>query len=247
MATNSAFITTSNRKTKSPDRTLLWLGAIGFPLIVLAGYAQTYYFKPFFNTPPIANSLVHLHGIVMSVWVIYFASQILLVRTRNLKVHMTMGWVGVALAALVIVVGLATAYDSHVTRFVAPAGIHPYSFLIIPIGDMFYFACTFAAAIYFRKRPAEHKSLMFMTAVNFAAPAIARLPIAPAEHFLLFVFGTPCVIAVAALAWNAWRNGRVNRVFATAVGAFVASQLIRIPLGGTQMWIDGMSAIFGAR
>ena len=53
----------------------------------------------------------------MTLWVCYFTAQTVLIRTRNVKLHMTLGFVGIALAALVVVVGMATAYDAHlVTR-----------------------------------------------------------------------------------------------------------------------------------
>lgn len=83
------------------DRRLFLAAAILFPIFVLIGYFKTYYFSRFFpDARPIANNLVHLHGIVMTVWVLYFAAQIALVRTKNIKLHITMGMFGVVLAAL---------------------------------------------------------------------------------------------------------------------------------------------------
>ena len=47
-----------------PSDKALWItAAAGFPLLVLAGYFRSYYFRPFFENPPFANSLVHFHGI----------------------------------------------------------------------------------------------------------------------------------------------------------------------------------------
>jgi hypothetical protein len=103
MATNASILRRPN------DRTLFIAAAAIFPLLVLAGYFKTYYFRPFFENPPFANSLVHFHAITMSIWVVYFVAQIALVRTKNLKLHMTMGMAGIALAAVVVVVGMVTA------------------------------------------------------------------------------------------------------------------------------------------
>jgi hypothetical protein len=58
------------------DRRLYILAAILTPLIVLAGFARTYYLKPFFHTPDIPGRIVHLHGIVMTAWVVLFVVQI---------------------------------------------------------------------------------------------------------------------------------------------------------------------------
>ena len=48
------------------DRRLYILAAILIPLIVLAGFARTYYLKPFFATPDLPGRIVHLHGIIMT-------------------------------------------------------------------------------------------------------------------------------------------------------------------------------------
>lgn len=234
----------SNLIQRPSDRKLFLTAGILFPLLVFIGYFKTYYFNAFFDVPPIANSLVHFHGIVMSLWVIYFSVQVALVRTKNIKLHMTMGMLGVALAVLVVIVGLATAYDSHIIRNVAPAGINPYSFLVIPLGDMMYFILVFAGAIYFRKRPAEHKSLMLMSAINFVAPALARVPIVPPDYFLLWAFGFPCLIAISYLAWNTYKYRKLNRIFAAAVAIFVLMQPLRLVIGFSESWVQVMTKIF---
>ncbi|HYP01530.1 MAG TPA: hypothetical protein VER76_15175, partial [Pyrinomonadaceae bacterium] len=110
--------------------------AILFPLVVLAGYFKSYYFSAFFDVPSVANMLVHAHAVVMSLWVVYFSAQIALIRTKNVRTHMTMGLVGIALAALVVVVGTATAYDAQLVRGAAPPGVNPHSFFVLPMLDM---------------------------------------------------------------------------------------------------------------
>jgi hypothetical protein len=59
----------------------------------------------------------------MSTWVLYFVAQVALVRSKNIKLHMSVGIAGIALAAIVVVVGMATAWDAHMVRGMAPAGI----------------------------------------------------------------------------------------------------------------------------
>lgn len=235
----------SNLLRRPTDRNLYLAAGVLFPLLVFIGYFKTYYLSKFFDVPPIANSLVHLHAIVMSVWVLYFTAQVALIRTKNVKLHMTMGMTGIALAAIVVIVGLATAYDSHVVRHTAPPGLNPYSFLVIPLGDMSLFILFFAGAIYYRKKPFEHKSLMLMTAINFAAPAIARIPVVAPEYFLLWAFGVPCLIAIACLIGLSIRHRKINKVFALAVLLFVVLQPLRISIGLSDWWVQLMTQIFG--
>jgi len=97
------------------DRRLYLVAAAMFPLLVLIGYARTYYFSSFFDVKPLANALVHAHAVAMSAWVAFFSAQVFLIRTKNIKLHMTMGWVGVALAALTMIGGfeLFRGFDQY--------------------------------------------------------------------------------------------------------------------------------------
>lgn len=214
-------------------------------MLVLIAYFKTYYFRGFFDVKPIANWLVHTHGVVMSLWVVYFAAQIALIRTKNVKVHMTMGMAGIGLAALVVIVGFATAYDAHIVRKVSVPGVHPYSFFIIPLVDLILFTLFFGGAVYYRRRPAEHKMLMLMTAVNFLAPAFGRINIVPEKYSLLWTFGIPCLTAILCLIWFSIKHRKLNKIFAIAVLLFVIAQPLRIAVGLSEGWIQFVSWIFG--
>lgn len=219
------------------DRGLMIAAAAVFPLLILIAYFKTYYGRAFFDNPPFANSLVHFHAIAMSIWVLYFTAQVALVRTRNLKLHMTMGMSGIFLAAVVIVVGMITAWDSHIVRATAPPGMNPHGFFIVPVLDMLFFAIFFAGAIYYRKKPAQHKTLMLMTAINFSPAAFARLPIFPPELFIIQALALPALVGIVCFAWHTWRHRKFNWVFAIALFAFIASGPLRVVFAGTQTWL----------
>ena len=157
------------------DRRLYILAAILTPLIVLAGFARTYYLKPFFGTPDLPGRIVHLHGIVMTTWVILFIVQVSLVAKRRTRIHQRLGIFGGVLAALVVVVGILTALYAA-ARGASP-GPPALAFLIIPFGDMVIFAVLIGLALYFRRKPYVHKRLMLLAAINLLTPAIARIPL----------------------------------------------------------------------
>ena len=52
------------------DRRIYTWAAIAIPLIVLAGFARSYYLKGLFAGPALPGLLVHVHGIVMTLWVV---------------------------------------------------------------------------------------------------------------------------------------------------------------------------------
>jgi hypothetical protein len=220
------------------DRGLFLAAAIGFPLLVFIGYFKSYYFSAFFDVKPIANALVHAHGIVMSVWVLYFVAQIALIRSKNVRLHMTMGMAGIALAALVVVVGMATAYDAQLVRKAAPPGVDPHSFFILPVSDMTLFIILFAGAIYYRKRPAEHKALMLLTAINFLPAALFRLPLFPPDLAIIGTFGIPALMALACLIWQTKKHHKLNVVFAAGVFLLFAAIPLRIVVSTSEIWLS---------
>lgn len=233
-------------RRRPSDRNLFLWAAVLFPLLVLAGYFKSYYFSAFFtDARPLANSLVHAHGIVMSAWVIYFVAQVALVRTKNIKLHITMGFAGIALAAIVVIVGMATAYDAQLVRHAAPPGVDPRGFFILPFGDMLLFVIFFAGSIYYRKRPLEHKSLMLMTAINFTPAALFRIPIVPPDYAMLFAFGVPGLFAILCLIWFKAKHGKFNYVFAAATLLYITFLPLRIYLAGTEIWLQFVDWLAG--
>jgi hypothetical protein len=220
------------------DRALFLAAAILFPLLVLIGYFKTYYFSAFFSDArPMANALVHAHAVVMSLWVLYFAAQIALVRTKNIKLHMTMGMVGIALAVLVVVVGMVTAYDSHIVRHTAPPGIDPYSFAVVPIFGMTLFIIYFTGAIYYRKRPAEHKTLMLLTAFNFLPAALVRIPPIGENVGILGAFAAADLLAVICLILFTIKHRKFNKVFGLGVLLLIVSHPLQLYVGMTESWV----------
>jgi hypothetical protein len=228
----------SNYLRRLSDGKLFLAAAVAFPLLILMGYFKSYYFSAFFDVKPLANSLVHLHGVVMTLWVIFFASQIWLARSKNIRLHRSLGMLGVGLAVVLIVVGLLTAYDSHIVRRTSPPSINPHGIAFVALVDMVLFALFFAAAIFYRKRPTEHKTLMLMTAINFLPAVFFRLSPVPEKLTILWAYGVPDLIAVGCLVWLWVKHRRLNRVFALAVLFLIISQPLRIILAGTQTWLQ---------
>lgn len=233
------------RRRRHIDRGLFLAAAIAFPLLVLIGYFRSYYFSAFFDVAPVANALVHAHGVVMTLWVLYFVAQVALIRSKNVKLHMTMGMAGVALAFIVVVVGMATAVDAQLVRGAAPPSVDPHAFFLLPVSDMTLFIIFFTGAIYFRKRPTEHKSLMLLTAISFLPAALFRIPAVPPEYANLWAFGTAALIAIACLAWHSWQHRKINRVFAVGVSMILIAVPLRPMIMGSRTWLDLVAWLAG--
>lgn len=226
---------------RQDDRRVYALAAIMFLVVVFIGFARTYYLKFAFETPPISRLLVHVHGLLMTVWVGYFISQVWLIRSKNARLHMKAGVIGVVLAVAIIAVGFFTAVASAKfgpTATVTPEGIPPLSFMAVPMFDLIMFAILFGGAIYFRKRPANHKRLMLLTVINFLPPAIARMQLGPVSAMgPLFFFGVPTILTIGSIAYDTWRNGKLNKVFLIGGILLIISYPLRLILSATEPWM----------
>ncbi len=166
-----------------------------FPVITIIGFAPSYYFKAAFNSPPVPSVLVHVHGMVMSLWIILFSVQAYLISSKRIKLHMTLGMSSIVLAAVMIVTGIMTGVAAA-TRGSGFPGYDPMVFMSVPLTGMIMFAVIFGTAIYYRKKAADHKRLMLVTVLIFLSPSISRLPL-PFIPVLgsIWFFGLPACTA----------------------------------------------------
>ncbi len=221
------------------DRRMFLAAAILFPLLVVAGFARTYYLRGLFDVPPLPSLIVHLHGLVMTAWVALFVTQVWLISSKRVRVHQRLGYTGIWLAGLILPVGFLAAvraakYGSPST----PPGVSQLGFMIVPLVDLVMFTIFFGAAIYYRKRPAEHKKLMLLTAINFIPPAIARIPIASLQAAgPLWFFGFPTALGLICLGLDTWRYGKVNKVFLVGIALLVGSYVGRLALMPHPAWL----------
>lgn len=221
------------------DRRLFKAAAIVFPLVVLAGFARTYYLRGLFDVPPLPSLLVHMHGLTMTAWVALFITQVWLISSKRVRVHQRLGYMAIGLAVLILPVGFVTAaraakYGSAST----PPGVSQLGFMIVPLFDLIMFTILFGGAIYYRKRPAQHKMLMLLTAINFLPPAIARIPIASLLALgPLWFFGLPTVLMLACIGLDSWRHRRPNVVFVVGALLLFASYIARLALMNTPAWL----------
>jgi hypothetical protein len=220
------------------DRRLFLITAVAFPVTILIGFGPSYYARGLVAAP-LPSLLVHVHGLLMTLWVALFVTQVALISARRVWLHQRLGYGAIGLAMLIIATGLPTAFRSAKYGSASfPPGIPPLSFLAVPVFDLLMFALLFGGALYYRRVPAAHKTLMFLTALNFLPPALARIQI-PALQAMgpLWFFGVPSVIALTCVALERRRHGRLNSVFLVASLGLIVSYVARLMLMSTGLWM----------
>jgi hypothetical protein len=146
-------------------------------VVVVYGFSQTIGHN-LLHASPLPPFILTIHAIVFPGWVLFFILQSALVRTRNVPLHRTLGWFGLALGIGIIVLGYVTA--SAMDRFrLQHHTLRSPVFLIIQLMDLISFAVPFALAIYWRRRPEYHRRLMLIASCGLTDAAFGRFPMLP--------------------------------------------------------------------
>jgi hypothetical protein len=216
------------------DRPFYAWAAVVAAAIAFLGFARTYYLKSFFGTPDI-STLVHVHGVVMTLWVALFITQVALVAKGRVDLHRRLGIAGAVLAVLIVVLGVFTAIAG--ARRGVPAGAPPLVFMAVTISVVVVFAIFVAAALYYRKRSDYHKRLMVLASLTVIQPAVARIAIDVTGIFNpLVFFGLTVVMLVAFIAWDTARNRRLHPAFGWGMLFFLLSLPARFLVAGSEGW-----------
>lgn len=214
------------------DRRFYVVAALVALLLVLTGFARTYYLKGYFSAPAL-TLLQHVHGVIMTTWFLLFVVQTWLVATRRVAAHRRLGVFGAVLAGLVVVVGVAIAI--HGARRGASPGPPPLVFLAVPLGDVAVFAALVGTALWLRSSRETHRRLMLVATLSILPAAVGRLPITPMNP--LVFFGIPDLCILVALAYDTWRHRRLHPAFLWGAIVVIASHPLRLLLSGTETWM----------
>lgn len=211
--------------------------SIALVITVFAGFSRTYYLRPYFTAAPLMP-LLHLHGLVFTSWLVLFVTQTTLVAAHRTDIHRRLGVAGGVIAVLMVLLGVTTALIRANQGATPLPGVSPLSFLVVPLGDMLVFPILVGAGFYYRRRPDVHKRLMLLATVSILAAAIARLPFAIMQAGPPAFFGLTDVFVVACVLYDLITLRRIHRATALAGLFIVASQPLRLMLGGTHAWLS---------
>jgi hypothetical protein len=141
-----------------------WLGILSGFVPDIVHHVQTHA-KPF----PI---IVHFHAAAFVGWLALFSVQVLLIRTKRWEVHRKLGFAMLGLAAIMMVLGPATALIADHGKIGTPDD-DP-GFLSIQFTDIVAFVGLLGAAVAFRNTAPVHKRLILMSTIYITDAGFAR-------------------------------------------------------------------------
>jgi hypothetical protein len=211
--------------------------------IVVWGFSHTIDASLFHAAPP-RPLLLWIHGTAFSAWVAFYISQSALVRTRNVRIHRTLGWFGLGLASVMVVLGLVIAvvmgrFDKHILHFADTD-----TFLSVPFGDMIIFGLCVALAIALRRKAELHRRLLFIATCALLDAPFGRFQYI-FDHTLFYV----CVdgMILLGVARDLLVDRRIHKVYRVALPIVIAFHIFIVYLyrGAPAWWLKFGQSLLG--
>jgi len=150
--------------------------AILFPVVTFIGFYPSY--RDLEAGTLEIHWLTHIHGALMTSWLLLYLTQTLFAATGNIKIHRRLGPLSLVLAILVFVfMGIMIFHMLIVNH--PPEGSFLFGLLLLAFYEMLCFALCFTIGMLLRKkRPDAHKRLMTLATFVLLTAAVDRIAIA---------------------------------------------------------------------
>jgi hypothetical protein len=209
--------------------------ALALAICTFAGFSRSYYLMQWTGAHELPW-IVHVHGVLFTVWVLLFGLQAGLISRERHDVHVVTGSFGIALAAAMIVLGLFVAVTRSKPPALVPLTVE--QFLIFPLVSIGLFALFVGLAFANRHRPDHHKRYMLIASVNVVLPALARmtvlLPFLPRGVLGGMMIGNLFLVALALFDWRSL--GRLHRATLIGGGVTLLSEPLRFMIARSDWW-----------
>jgi hypothetical protein len=217
----------STSPTKSKNRFFV-LMAVTVAATVFIGFAPTFYLRSTFNPGIALSVLLHVHGFVLSAWIILFLVQTVLIARGSRALHQRLGWFLAGLAVAVVVLMCAAIVEQ--LRRVPP--LPPPAFALAFGGfDIIVFAILVSSAIYLRRRPDWHKRLMISATILLVGAALVRvLVLLGVRDLQKIMFLEPLLtdlLLVPCFIYDFLTRRKIHPAYFVALGLILTDQVVQ--------------------
>jgi len=225
-----------------------WFVGLGL-LLLLVGFAPTFYLKPVFGAGKPLTLLVLAHGVTATAWFAVFTFQYFAASRGLLERHRTIGVIGATLFGLVIALSIVTAVVRVASADPKVSGIAPLTGLAYPFWVLFEVVVFGVGALASIRRPKWHRHFQLASFFSFLAPATARALrfIVPAGP--LVTYGSLLISSLLYAGATGLRDDLEGGLFQptlTIIGVQLAvGALLFFSLSGSSLWLRFASAFTG--
>jgi len=225
------------------DRYFYSISAIVFLLLTFWGFHSVYLQGNAAGGNPIAPEMFVLnsiHSAAMSAWVLLFLVQAVVIGSRNRRLHMKLGWAALAIAPVLIICSVLTAFRSVGASPDFSFFAIPYPrFLLVMLTEIALYAAFVAAGLITRKRPAVHRPMMLLASLSILAGTPARIPtLYPVFSHAGWpgLFGPIFALGAVLLTIRSLLTRKLDRPFAVGYTAMVAVYVLGTHFALTETW-----------
>lgn len=186
--------------------------------------------------PPVPT-IVHVHAVATTLWLLTATALVLLVETGNVRFHRRIGWFAAGYAALVIVIAPWSELSWQALNLQTPGALPP-QFLSIAFSGVVCMAALLACGLLMRRNPAAHRRLLILATITISDAGFSRmlglfLP-APSSFLGTYLFyeGGNLLLIVLMFLWD-WKRNRVMKQFLWA-----SSLVIVVGLAATGLYFN---------
>lgn len=237
--------------TARPTRTFrptffFWMTVV-MAVFVFGGFGMTYWAPMVSGTFPPAPPVVHLHGLVFFSWMILLVAQPLLVNTRNVALHRSVGTFGIALATAVMFMGAIITLLGGVASRDNP-GANYYHGIYLGIMAVFGFGLLFTLSIRNVRRPEIHKRLMLLAMLPILPPGVHRfymVPLGLQQFPIVAMYITLDALALAIIIQELRSTRRVGMYTMIGTAWILVQQALHFPAVESQWFADFVYGLTG--
>jgi hypothetical protein len=225
----------------------VWIGLVW--AAILAGFGMD--LARYLGEAPTPPFILHLHAAVYVLWLGLVTLQILWVELGKVRRHKQLGWLTVAVSAVMVPLGLTAALVDQARQVTHPD--YAPQFLALEFEEMFAFSVFMIAGVVFRRKPAAHKRLMILAAVAISDAGFARIWLIGIKleipglwgWWLQYYWGI-FLILLAMGAWDLWRRGRVHPALLFGATLLWVGEIITAMLNFSPQWRELMVRLVNA-
>lgn len=215
---------------------------------VFGGFGMTYLFPLSRGDFPPAPPVVHLHGLVYFCWMVLLIVQPVLVGTRNVALHRSVGTFGIALATAVMFMGTIITMLGATGALSGRAGPNLNHGIYLGFLAVSGFGLMFTLAIRNVRRPEVHRRLMLLAMLPLLPPGIHRfymVPLGLTQFPIAAMYLTLDALALA-IVIQEWRSTRrISGYTLLGVGWILVQQALHYPVTHAQWFGDFVYAVGG--
>jgi len=215
---------------------LVWLAIFW----IFVGLGFGFDLHNYLREKPAVPTIVHIHAIATTGWLLTATALVLMVETGNIKLHRTFGWFAAGYAALVLIIAPLSELSWQALNLTTPGSLPP-QFLSIAFSGVLCMAVLLPWGILLRRNSAAHRRVLMLATICISDAGFSRLlglfrpqPTTFLGTYFFFEGGTVLIIILMFL-WD-WKHNRIMKQFLVASGFIVFVGLTATALFFNPTW-----------